>query len=60
MVFFASVILVAVLAASAVALEIKVAASGGNETSGHQYGFLHEVRAFIGSETKARRLMRSL
>lgn len=25
--------------------EIYVASSGGNATSGHQYGFLHEVRA---------------
>lgn len=37
----------AVLAAtqflSALAVDISVGSSGGNATSGHQYGFLHEV-----------------
>jgi alpha-L-arabinofuranosidase len=29
---------------SALAVDITVASEGGNATSGHQYGFLHEVR----------------
>lgn len=28
---------------SVLAVDITVKSSGGNETSGHQYGFLHEV-----------------
>lgn len=33
----------ALFAASSAAVDIIVSSSGGNETSGHQYGFLHEV-----------------
>lgn len=30
---------------SVAAIDIKVKSSGGNATSGHQYGFLHEVQS---------------
>ena len=33
----------AVAAVSATSIDIAVKASGGNATSGHQYGFLHEA-----------------
>lgn len=43
--FLKSAFAAATLAASsAAAWEIKVAASGGNATGIHHYGFLHEVR----------------
>lgn len=41
-----SLALLAAQALSAFAVDIKVKGSGGNATSGTQYGFLHEVRAF--------------
>lgn len=37
-------VVLAAYAATAVAVDITVKATGGNATSGHQYGFLHEVR----------------
>lgn len=45
MVSLKSAVLAASYMAACIAVEIKVASSGGNATSGHQYGFLHEVRA---------------
>ncbi|KAK1967177.1 alpha-L-arabinofuranosidase [Colletotrichum eremochloae] len=42
MVSFKSAFLAATYAVSAAAVDITVKASGGNATSGHQYGFLHE------------------
>lgn len=43
MVSLKSAILAATYAVAAAAVDITVKATGGNATSGHQYGFLHEV-----------------
>lgn len=45
MVSLKSAILAATYAVSAAAVDVSIKASGGNATSGHQYGFLHEVCA---------------
>jgi alpha-L-arabinofuranosidase len=42
--FQAALVAAAQLVATTLAVDITVASSGGNATSGHQYGFLHEVR----------------
>lgn len=43
--------LAACAAAPALAVDVTVSAEGGNATSGHQYGFLHEVNALPLSPT---------